>query len=302
MRRLCNPSLETGANDRPAARGRRWRSLVPLAVMAFAACMRSPDREHVDAVFAVDARVARNVADEAMRRHGEELFVTRIGAHACVDCHAREGRLQDGGVHGRNTISLLDVGRQFAWGWDGAGASLVAMVRRELAQRHGMDLATPLTEGAIPQDPAIAIAAYLDSLRTHSAWDRYVEGDDEALSRAGRDGLAAFLEVGCAACHGTRNLGGRSFHKLGAAVPYATTDVGRMGVTGSGADRAVFKAPMLRHAAATAPYLHDGSVATLRETVVLMARIELGKELSDSDADAIVAFLVEVAGSDGDGG
>jgi cytochrome c peroxidase len=59
---------------------------------------------------------------------------------------------------------------------------------------------------------------------------------------------------------------------------------------------------MLRHAAATAPYLHDGSVATLRETVVLMARIELGKELSDSDVDAIVAFLVEVAGSDAAGG
>ena len=64
--------------------------------------------------------------------------------------------------------------------------------------------------------------------------------------------------------------------------------------SGSEADAHVFRAPMLRHAARTAPYLHDGSMASLRETVVLMARIELGRELSQDDADAITAFLREI--------
>jgi cytochrome c peroxidase len=266
--------------------------------LALTSCSRSPDREHVESLFGVDARMATKAADSALRDRGRELFAQRLGERACADCHDPARDFQDGQVHGRNTPSLLDAARQTSFGWDGAETDLAAMVERELLERCRWGgegpAAQPVGEAMSRKRVAEALAAYVASLRSRSVWDRYVEGDDVALSARAKDGLAAFLEVGCAACHGSRNLGGRSFHRLGAAVAYPSEDRGRALVTGSEADAHVFRAPMLRHAARTAPYLHDGSMASLRETVVLMARIELGRELSQDDADAITAFLREI--------
>ncbi len=266
--------------------------------LALTSCSRSPDREHVESLFGVDARMATKPADSALRDRGRELFAQRLGERACADCHDPARDFQDGQVHGRNTPSLLDAARQTSFGWDGAETDLAAMVERELLERCRWGgegpAAQPVGEAMSRKRVAEALAAYVASLRSRSVWDRYVEGDDVALSARAKDGLAAFLEVGCAACHGSRNLGGRSFHRLGAAVAYPSEDRGRALVTGSEADAHVFRAPMLRHAARTAPYLHDGSMASLRETVVLMARIELGRELSQDDADAITAFLREI--------
>ena len=67
-------------------------------------------------------------------------------------------------------------------------------------------------------------------------------------------------------------------------------------MTGQEADRYVFKVPSLRNVAMTAPYFHDGSVATLPEAVRVMARVQLGKTLSDGEVEAIVAFLASLTG------
>ena len=242
-----------------------------------------------------------------------ELYAKSVhGTVNCVDCHVDATWRQDGRVHGRNTPSLVDVTRQAVFGWDGASNDLATMVRTELTRRHGLADAAAL-QRAVAADAELAAAAaqafpsgvdlvgasdalvlHLDAGRSTTNWDRYVDGDDEALSPAARAGLATFLEVGCATCHRGRSLGGGSLHKLGLAVPYPSTDPGRMGVTGKPEDAQVFRAPMLRSAARTPPYLHDGSIPTLREAVVVMARHELGKELSPSKLDGLVTFLEEL--------
>ena len=107
------------------------------------------------------------------------------------------------------------------------------------------------------------------------------------------------MRAGCAACHGTRLLGGRSIHPLGVATPWPTEeDPGRSAVTGNDRDRSCFEAPPLRQVAHTAPYFHDGSVDELSEAIRRMARHELGKELVAADVAAIERFLRAVGDLD----
>lgn len=143
-----------------------------------------------------------------------------------------------------------------------------------------------------------AIGAFERTLVTPSRFDKYLAGDDAALTAGERAGLAKFLEVGCASCHLGPAVGGTELRKLGLIKPWATElkDNGRFDVTKDEADRYVFKAPSLRNVDKTAPYFHDGSVKTLDEAVKLMARHQLGKELSAGDADSIVAFLKSLTG------
>ena len=72
--------------------------------------------------------------------------------------------------------------------------------------------------------------------------------------------------------------------------------MGRFNVTGNEADRHAFKVPSLRMAAHTAPYLHDGSAATLRDAVDDMFEFQLGREAPDAHKDAIVTFLKTLPG------
>lgn len=261
------------------------RQAVVVALALLAACADpGPHRDHVDALFALDARAAAPAAPAAaLVVRGAQLFTERRGGVACSDCHDPGRHGQDGAVHGRATPALADVARQLLFGWDGATTTLDAMVARELRQRCGIEQPKA--------DEVAALAAWLATWRTRGRWDRYVEGDDGALTPFERHGLRTFLEVGCAACHAGRNLGGRSRHVLGAAQPAAAADTGLHAATGRAADRFAFRAPMLRLAAATPPYLHDGSLADLDATVRFMARHGLGRDLDDAQVAAIVGFL-----------
>ena len=75
-----------------------------------------------------------------------------------------------------------------------------------------------------------------------------------------------------------------------------TIDKGRADVTKDPADLYVFRVPILRNVAMTAPYFHDGSVATLPDAVRVMARVQLGTKLSDLEVNDIVAFLESLTG------
>ncbi|MBN9163496.1 MAG: cytochrome-c peroxidase [Myxococcales bacterium 68-20] len=143
-----------------------------------------------------------------------------------------------------------------------------------------------------------AIGAFERTLVTPSRFDKYLGGDDNALTEEERAGLAKFLDVGCNTCHTGAGVGGRDFKKLGQAKAWPTEikDNGRFDATKDAADKHFFKVSALRNVEKTAPYFHDGSVKTLEEAVKLMATHQLGKDLSDADVASIVTFLKSLTG------
>ena len=144
---------------------------------------------------------------------------------------------------------------------------------------------------------AKAIGAFERNLITVSRWDKFLGGDQAALSDAEKAGLNKFLDVGCQTCHNGVYVGGSMFQKLGLAKPWDNVkDPGRFSITKQETDRMVFKVPTLRNIEKTAPYYHDGSISTLDEAVRQMADHQLARTLSKEETDSIVAFLKALTG------
>jgi cytochrome c peroxidase len=142
-----------------------------------------------------------------------------------------------------------------------------------------------------------AIGAFERKLVTPSRWDKYVQGDKTAVTDAEKAGFKKYMEVGCITCHSGPLFGGAMLQKLGSVVPWPNQeDLGRYEVTKKEEDKMMFKAPSLRNIEKTAPYYHDGSVATLEEAVKTMAKHQLGRDLSDADVTSIVTFLKTLTG------
>jgi cytochrome c peroxidase len=149
-----------------------------------------------------------------------------------------------------------------------------------------------------------AIATFERSLITpNSRFDRFLRGDEKALSFSEKDGYQLFKSSGCASCHQGINLGGNLFQSLGLFGDYfkdrgniTEADLGRYNVTKDDRDRYVFKVPSLRNIAITSPYFHDGSIKTLVEAVKIMGKYQLGRELSEKDINSIVRFLIALTG------
>ena len=155
-----------------------------------------------------------------------------------------------------------------------------------------------LTEATVTN----AIAEFEKTLITpNGAFDRYLKGDENAISEMAEDGYEEFLEHGCAACHVGVIAGGQSFEYLGifedyfatrdASIQYNADDDGLKGFTGNDADLHKFKVPTLRNVVLTAPYFHDGSIATLEEAIRAMCRYELGKPITEEEVREITEFL-----------
>ena len=165
-------------------------------------------------------------------------------------------------------------------------------------QRAFPDEARPVT----PASLSLAIGAFERTLVSPAPFDSYLDGNISALSPQARAGLQTFINNGCVACHGGAGVGGALYRKFGLHLDYwkATgsrdIDKGRFDITKNETDLYVFRVPSLRNVAMTAPYFHDGSVATLSEAVRVMARAQLGKALADNEAQDIVAFLNSLTG------
>ncbi len=144
---------------------------------------------------------------------------------------------------------------------------------------------------------ARAIGAFERKLVTPAPFDAFLAGDDKALTAEQQEGLAVFLDTGCTVCHTGAVLGGQMYQKLGLVKPYPTEDSGRAKVTGNDAERGFFKVPSLRNVEKTAPYFHDGSIATLEQASRIMSEHQLGRTLSDADAAQLVAFLGSLTGT-----
>lgn len=249
---------------------------------------------------------------------------------SCNGCHPLNGYGADGralsmGHKGqlgsRNAPTVYNAAGQVAQFWDGRAATVEAQAIGPILNPAEMgmpDSAAVLAHmradpryramfaAAFPDEPqpltyvnvGRAIGAFERGLVTPSPWDAYLQGDTTALTTAQRRGFATFAAVGCSSCHNGAYVGGSSFQKLGAAKPWpAQRDSGRYAVTHDPADVMVFKVPTLRNVAKTAPYFHDGSVASLDQAVRLMALHQLGRELSDAQVSAITDWLGSLTGT-----
>jgi cytochrome c peroxidase len=145
-----------------------------------------------------------------------------------------------------------------------------------------------VTYGRAPDVPALlnAIATYERSLLTPgSRFDRWLAGETSAISPEELSGYQLFKSLGCISCHQGVNVGGNLFQRhgifrtLGAPEPE------------------LVRVPSLRTVAATAPYFHDGSAATLNEAVRQMGLAQLDRVLTDSQIGSIVAFLRTLTGA-----
>ena len=151
------------------------------------------------------------------------------------------------------------------------------------------------------ENMARAIEVFEATLLTPgSRFDRFLEGNANALSTPEKRGLDKFVFRGCAACHGGINMGGTGYYKFGVMEsPRADVlagDKGRFKVTSAAKDEFLFKSPSLRNIALTAPYFQSGKVWSLGEAVSIMGSTQLGISLTEADAGEIVAFLQTTTG------
>lgn len=266
------------------------------------------------------------------RRLFEDPALSRDGTIACASCHdldlgGADGRRFSIGVGGAagsiHAPTVLNARFNFRQFWDGRAATLEEQAEvplRHLGEmgsewpailaylagnpEYARDFAAAYPSGIRRESVVDAIAEYERSLVTPDcAFDQYLRGDAEALSPRGLAGWNLFQEIGCVACHQGVNLGGNSFQNVGVAGDYfadrggeTAADQGRFNATGLERDRHRFKVPTLRNVALTAPYLHDGSVATLDECIQVMARYQLGIELAGTEVLQIVEFLNSLTG------
>ena len=229
---------------------------------------------------------------------GRQLFfdpaLSRDRTVACASCHQPAAAFADnnrvakgilGRTGARNSPTLFNrvYGRSFFW--DGRAATLEQAVMMPVQDTLEMAMSLPeviariqtdagyrtLFQEAFPEAEisqltvAQALATYVRSLRAgNSAVDRYEAGDLSALSESAARGRVLFFgRADCDDCHRGSNFTDEGFEDLG--LP--STDAGRFNVTGNEGDRGEFKVPTLRDVALTAPYMHDGSLATLEDVV-----------------------------------
>ena len=263
-----------------------------------------------------------------------ETRVSLDGTVSCSRCHLVSLYATDalpkaigalGRLNPRNAPTVLNAAQQFVEHWRGDRKSVEDQATQALVGPPSFgnpDYASAMEKlKAIPGYPELfakafpdekdpvtpdnwgkAIGAYERMLVTPSPFDAYLAGDSTGFSLAQEAGLREFMQAGCAACHSGVGIGGGLFQKFGLVEDYwketasPQIDKGRFDVTHNPADTYVFKVASLRNVAMTPPYFHDGSVAALPKAVRVMAQVQLGKTLSDSQTTRITTFLESLTG------
>lgn len=135
------------------------------------------------------------------------------------------------------------------------------------------------------------IGLFERTLVTPSRYDDFLNGKEDALNDAEKEGLKVFMDKGCATCHTGIALGGKMM-PFPMVKPYKYANVGDF----KGDKNGMVKVPTLRNVTETAPYFHNGAIWSLKEAVQEMGRTQLGKDITDEDANKIVTFLGALQG------
>jgi cytochrome c peroxidase len=259
-----------------------------------------------------------------------ELRLSRTEDVSCGSCHVQEHAFADPrrfsvGVEGRtgerNSPPLFNLGWNTAFFWDGGAPTLEHQVIGPITNPLEMDMtmneATKRLDsepsyralfdrayGAPPSPGGItkAIASFMRTLVSgNSRYDRFQRGEADALSKIEQEGMELFFSerAECFHCHVGFNFTNNGFHNNGTAAE--DVDLGRAMVTERALDEGKFKVPSLRNVAVTAPYMHDGSIATLDQVIEHYDRGGLGHPntdptiqplgLSGAEKASLVAFL-----------
>ena len=275
---------------------------------------------------------AAQVSDAGKVELGKKLWfeprLSMSGIISCNTCH----NLSMGGTdnlktsigHGWkagpvNSPTVFNSSLAIAQFWDGRAADLKEQAGGPIQADVEMNMPHTLAVGILQSIPGYvdefrrvygkdkididmitdSIAEFEKTLVTPNArFDKWLAGDDKALTEKELAGYTLFKESGCVACHNGPAAGGTSFQRMGVVEPYKTSSPaeGRSAVTGVDADRFNFKVPTLRNVELTYPYFHDGQAATLEEAVDIMGRLQLGRTYSADEIGSIVAFLKTLTG------
>ncbi len=154
-----------------------------------------------------------------------------------------------------------------------------------------------------------AIASFQRTILSgNSPYDRFDYGGEEgAISPAAQHGLKIFSKKArCTLCHSGFNFTDEKFHNLGIDWDTDHIDLGRFTITKNAEDIGAFKTPTLREVPRTAPYMHDGRFATLRQVVDFYNRGGIKNphqdntimplELTDPEKEDLVEFLQSLSG------
>ena len=261
---------------------------------------------------------------------GKKLFFDPILSDeekiSCSSCH---NLLKNGAdttpfskaMHGKetklNTPTLLNVSLNFVQRLDGSAQSLENelifsiedplkmdttfndVVRKLSSSPYKVRFEALYPDGVTKDNLINAIVEFEKALITpNSKFDRYLRGDSSALNKEERIGYEKFQSSGCINCHNGISIGANMYQKMGLYTPYTQKKVskGREDVTGRDRDRFVYKVPSLRNIELTAPYMHDGQVATLKEAIRLMREHQLGITNGSQSINQIEAFLKTLTG------
>jgi len=232
---------------------------------------------------------------------GKQLFfdprLSRDNTVSCATCHDPEKGYSNGeqfatGVRGqkgdRNAPTVINAAYHKLQFWDGRAVGLEGQALGPIQNPIEMDMTLPevvkklnaisgyreqfkavYQSEATPELIAKAIASFERTLLSGDApYDRFKAGDKSALSPAAQRGMEVFFKKAhCTACHAGPNFSDGAFHNIGIGMDKEKPDLGRYNETKLLGDRGAFKTPSLREVARTAPYMHDGSLATLEDVV-----------------------------------
>jgi cytochrome c peroxidase len=264
---------------------------------------------------------------------GQKLYydkrLSKNGTISCNSCHNLDtygvdnsptslGDTKEFG--GRNSPSTIYASLHFKQFWDGrakdveeqAGMPILNPVEHSIPSQEflvnrlrGIEEYQKLFLKVFPNDnQAItytnltnAIGAFERKLLPESRFDKWLDGNDNALNTTEKEGLKSFISNGCIACHSGVAIGGQMMQKFGVYGNYweqtnsKKTDNGLYDLTKNESDKYTFKVPSLRNIEKTHPYFHDGSVTDLNKAVKIMGKLQTNKELSENEINNIVAFL-----------
>ena len=253
---------------------------------------------------------------------------------SCATCHALEtagvdnkqySEGVDAQVGGVNAPTVYNAVYNFVQFWDGRAKTLAdqaagpplnpiemastsfdeIIAKLEKDRKFAAEFKKVYPDGLTEANITDAIEEFERTLITpDSRFDKWLRGDDQALTAEELAGYELFKEYDCATCHVGPNLGGLSYELMGLRRHYfedrglelTVEDNGRFKETQLERDRHRFKVPGLRNIEHTWPYYHDGTRLTLEDAVLDMGRYQSDVDLTQTEVDNITSFLKTLTG------